>query len=110
MIVSYLTSEAPVSFHEPSNRPSHPTNVANLEWLLVINTRRSWTAVSVMVLALAGLVLFGRHVGRASSLLGCAATGLAVASGVVWLHAQQNIVRLHRSLARPIQWTHLLGN
>ena len=64
--------------------------------------------MSVMVLALTAWVLLSRHLGRCQSPFGWILATVAVISGALWLRAQQTVLRLHRSLARPIQWTHLL--
>ena len=80
------------------------------EWLLVVSTRRSWTALSVMVLSAAGWVLLGQHRGTVPLPFACALGALTLASGVIWVRAQQTVFSIRRSLARPAQWNQLLGS
>lgn len=71
---------------------------AKLEWLLVLSTRRCWTALSVMVLAAVGLLVLPR-VGKGMLLpLAVALAGATTISGVVWFRAQHLVLRLHRCL------------
>lgn len=88
-----------------SLRTTLPTEKAKLEWELVISTRRCWTALSVMILAAVGSVLLGR-VSGGPVLRGLAVSlvGVTVAAAAVWFRAQQLVVRLHRSLERPLAW------
>lgn len=84
------------------------TRKAELEWLLVLSTRRGWTALSVAVLALAGWLVVGRA-GSPGSPPGWGLALLSVGSGLVWLRTQQLIFRVRRLLCRPVRWSELLG-
>jgi hypothetical protein len=82
-----------------------PTEKAKLEWDLVISTRHCWTAVSVMILAALGSLLLGRAAGGPVVRgLAVSLAAVTVASAAVWFRSQQLVLRLHRSLERPLAW------
>jgi hypothetical protein len=82
----------------------------NLEWLLVVNTRRCWTALSVAVLSAVSLVLLTRYRGGFQLPMGFTLGTLTVASGTIWFRAQQAILSTRRALGRHYEWKQLLGS
>jgi hypothetical protein len=73
-------------------------NIAELNWEMVVLSRRSWTALSVAIMALMGWALFLKAQGRLTSPWGWSFVLVAGISGTLWIQMQHSMSQIRRKI------------